>query len=136
MLMLPARLRLRRESFALQGKAEAYNQQQLLPEFIRQSHIQFHPTSGYNKCTELKAVYDSFKIYNWHDELSPVRAREDEAPQPPNFRQLMTTSYHYASEFYNRMKGQSLQHLEQEGFNEIDIRRQERKRSTRKRALR
>eukprot|EP00971_Amphidinium_carterae_P186371 3699351-Amphidinium_carterae.1 len=38
----------------------------------------------------------------------------------------MTTSYKYVPEFHNRMKELSLQHLERKGFNEVDMRRQER----------
>eukprot|EP00971_Amphidinium_carterae_P010805 213281-Amphidinium_carterae.1 len=49
---MPARFRLRRESFSIQGQSEAYDQQQPLQEFIRRSYIQYHPTSGYDKARE------------------------------------------------------------------------------------
>eukprot|EP00971_Amphidinium_carterae_P134796 2671377-Amphidinium_carterae.1 len=103
-------LKLRRDNFVQQGQDKTFLQQQLLQEFIRRTYIQHHPTSGYDEGTdEMKTVYDSYEIYNWHDELSPVKTREDEAGQLPTFRQLLTTSFTYAPEFYNLVRGQSLQ---------------------------
>eukprot|EP00971_Amphidinium_carterae_P278680 5532082-Amphidinium_carterae.1 len=52
----------------------------------------------------MKPVYDSFKIYKWHDELSPMKTREDETRQLPTFQQLLTMSFKYAVELYNRIR--------------------------------
>eukprot|EP00971_Amphidinium_carterae_P078203 1547271-Amphidinium_carterae.1 len=49
---------------------------------IKQSYIQYHPTSGYHKATdELKDIFDHQSVIdNWYDELSPlsVRPKEEE----------------------------------------------------------
>eukprot|EP00971_Amphidinium_carterae_P002891 56687-Amphidinium_carterae.1 len=77
-----------------------------------------------NHKSEMKVVYDSFEIYNWHDDLSPVKTTEAEALRSPAFRQLLTTPLEFATDFYDRIRHQSLQRYQTPKRPEEIIRRQ------------
>eukprot|EP00971_Amphidinium_carterae_P345082 6485817-Amphidinium_carterae.1 len=80
---------------------------------IPRSYIQYRPTTGYHKATEeLKDGYDKLVIY-----LQVVVQYDCQTKmeyRPPNFRQMIATSYYFAKECYDKMKHQELRHLAEE----------------------
>eukprot|EP00971_Amphidinium_carterae_P188466 3741191-Amphidinium_carterae.2 len=102
------RLQLTKENFAIDNpkKTDAYYEKKILQETLRQSYVQFHPTTGYHKATnEIRDFYDGFELYNWEDENNTARPID---PTSPTMQQLMTISYHYANKFFDNMKLQDL----------------------------
>eukprot|EP00971_Amphidinium_carterae_P317058 6302856-Amphidinium_carterae.2 len=99
--IMPARLQLEKDNFNIDKRPDLYYEHLILKEMIRRSYI---------------TVPSDIRIYNWHDDLSPMKPIDEEL-RPPTLRQLMTTSYYFAKEIYDRMKLQGLDYLRQHGYN-------------------
>eukprot|EP00971_Amphidinium_carterae_P164674 3264733-Amphidinium_carterae.5 len=102
---LTPRLRLMKQNCANvddKKQPDAYYEQRLLQEAIRRRYIlkkknlnQYNPTTGYRKATnEIRAFYDGFEIYNWHDQLSPATPIEDDRTRSSTMRSLLTICHY------------------------------------------
>eukprot|EP00971_Amphidinium_carterae_P258292 5126931-Amphidinium_carterae.3 len=89
---------------------------------VQRSYIKFHPMTGYHRATaEIRRFYDGFEIYNFNDKFNPQRPIDDSNDDPATLQQVLTISYHYAPNFFNRMKNQKLDNLRRQGLDEKQI---------------
>eukprot|EP00971_Amphidinium_carterae_P171547 3400901-Amphidinium_carterae.1 len=118
------RLRLKKENFANDDKkqTDTFYEQRLSQEAIRRSYIQYL-TTGYKATNKIRTFYDGFELYNWHDQLSPVKAIEDDRTRSSIMRQLVTTSHHYTNKFYDRIRYQDLGYMKERSFDANEMRR-------------